>query len=94
MNLLVGLQFWCFSSLLALSALDVYCMERCIKKIKSLNKTITKHLTKNNVTLFLLSSAISCLLSSVNLDLSQYALDIVKGLAGKCLILEGVMNSE
>jgi len=38
---------------------------------------------KCNVPLSLLSSAISCLLVSVNLDLSQYALDIVKGLAGK-----------
>lgn len=31
-----------------------------------------------------LSLAISCLLASVTLDLSQYALDIVKGLASKC----------
>lgn len=40
-------------------------------------------LTKCNMLLSLLSSAISCLLVSVNLDLSQYALDIVKGLASK-----------
>lgn len=41
-------------------------------------------------------SAISCLLVSVNLDLSQYSLDIVKGLASKysLSLLEGIMNSE
>ena len=33
---------------------------------------------------FLSPSAISSLLASVTLDLSQYALDIVKGLAGEC----------
>lgn len=33
---------------------------------------------------FLSPSAISSLLASVTLDLSHYALDIVKGLAGEC----------
>lgn len=71
----IPVDFFLFLFLSTLSALYVNCGEECIKMLN--------HILLSNCFLSLMLSAISCLLVSVNLDLSQYALDIVKGLASK-----------